>query len=82
MTSISNFTAWNLLGFVVLAAIYANSIRMQQGEGSEFFSPIWIHKHYRLNWFGTIALCVLFNALCPIWSIAFWFTKLCTFGRE
>ena len=47
-----------------------------------FMNPIKIYRAYRVNYFGAAVLCVIYNLLCPICSIGYWFYKLCTFGRK
>lgn len=50
--------------------------------GFQFVNPIWIYRHYGVNVFGAIILTILFNLICPIGSICYWFYKLCTVGRR
>jgi hypothetical protein len=51
-------------------------------DGFEFVNPNWIYRNYRVNKFGAIFLSILLNLLCPIWTVIYWFYKLCTVGRE
>lgn len=49
----------------------------------DYPNPIHLyHFHYRLNWFGTAMLTLLYNLICPIYTIGYWFYKLCTVGRK
>lgn len=50
--------------------------------GFQFVNPIWIYRHHGVNVFGVIILTILFNLICPIGSICYWFYKLCTVGRR
>lgn len=72
---------WSFLGGIILALIADYNKTLRNCENSDFFSPLWIYNNYNVNWFGAIMLCLLFNILCPIWSVGFWFYKLCTIGR-
>ena len=47
-----------------------------------FMNPIKIYKTYHVNYFGAALICIVYNFLCPIGSIGYWFYKLCTFGRK
>ena len=47
-----------------------------------FMNPIKIYRTYRVNYFGAAIICIIYNLLCPIGSIGYWFYKLCTFGRK
>lgn len=47
-----------------------------------FMNPIKIYRAYRVNYFGAAVLCVIYNLLCPIGSIGYWFYKICTIGRK
>lgn len=51
-------------------------------HGLEFLNPLFLYETHRINIFGTIVLCLLYNLICPIASIGYWFYKLCTFGRK
>ena len=49
----------------------------------EYLNPIFLYNyHSNLNWFGVICLTLLYNLLCPLITIAYWFHKLCTIGRK
>ena len=47
-----------------------------------FMNPIKIYKTYHVNYLGAALICIIYNLLCPIGSIGYWFYKLCTFGRK
>ena len=51
-------------------------------DGFEFVNPIWIYKRFKVNWFGTIFLMIVFNILALPFAIGYWFYKLCTVGRN
>ena len=73
---------WCTVGACIVGIIMTNSYRIGGCIGFEWFSPIWIYKHYKVNYFGTIFLTIVFNVLCPILTIGYWFYKLCTIGRK
>jgi hypothetical protein len=52
-------------------------------EGFHFFNPIYNYKAWnKMNWFGVIFFTLLLNIVCPVFSLCYWFYKLCTVGRE
>ena len=73
---------WSLFGILILILIADCNKTLKNCENSDFFNPLWIYNNYNVNWFGAVMLCLLFNILCPIWAIGFWFYKLCTVGRR
>lgn len=76
------FIAWNLGGAAGYILIAKNNETFNNCEGSDFLSPVWLYIHYKVNWFGAFMMCFGLNAMCPIWSIVYWFRKLCTMGRK
>ena len=50
----------------------------------DYVNPVSIYRYYHrgLNWFGTIIVAIIYNAFCPIYSLLYWFSKLCTVGRR
>lgn len=71
---------WNYFGFVLLLLI---PYTRHAPDLDYIFNPIYIYKRIKtINWFGCLILTTLFNILCPILSIGFWFYKLCTCGRR
>lgn len=73
---------WNATGFIITSLIDFVFLDTYCHNGSEFFIPLWWYNTFPLNWFGVTVCCLGMNLLCPIWSGAFWFKKLCTVGRE
>ena len=76
---------WSLLGGSIL--MVAHCIAQSRGaldmaDGWEFVNPIHIYKYNHVNWFGAIIVALIYNALCPICSVCYWFYKLCTVGRR
>lgn len=65
---------WSLVGAMLLA--------MVDQQEANFINPMWIYQNVNVNMFGTLILTVLFNLICPIYSIGYWFYKLCTVGRD
>lgn len=73
--SIVGITFWLVTATVVTTKLYlANPF--------EWLNPIWIYRNYKVNFFGTAVICVLYNLICPVASICYWFYKLCTVGRR
>lgn len=69
---------WNILGFFTLlypAVTYTK-------YGFDIINPKVIYKNIKVNRFGCFWLTLLFNLLCPIVTICYWFYKLCTIGRK
>lgn len=73
---------WQVLGVFVLVMLSLRVDFIGNCDNSDFFMPTYIYKHCRVNYFGTLMLCLFVNALCPVWSFGFWFYKLCTVGRK
>ena len=71
------FMAWTLGG--VLIGILGV---IDEFNDFSYVNPIKIYKTYRVNYFGAALICIIYNLLCPIGSIGYWFYKLCTFGRK
>lgn len=70
---------WNVIGLLVFAIIY----QMIYGILIEdMIAPWGVYKHMNVNWFGAIVLTLVFNLLCPVLSIGWWFYWLCTVGRK
>lgn len=70
---------WNVIGLLVFAIIYQqiNAILIE-----DMIAPWGVYKHINVNLFGTIVLTLVFNLLCPVLSIGWWFYWLCTVGRK
>ncbi len=45
-------------------------------------NPKWVYNHAKTNWFGTICLTILVNAVFGPAALCYWFYKLCTVGRK
>lgn len=52
------------------------------GLGLCFLNPLYIHKNTKLNWFGTVLICIVANLAFGPMSLLYWLYKLCTFGRR
>ena len=49
----------------------------------EYLNPLFLYYyHSDLNWFGVICLTLIYNLICPLITIVYWFFKLCTIGRR
>ena len=70
---------WSAIGFFTLTLIMegTNAILLE-----DMLTPWGIYNNIDVNLFGTIVLTIVFNLLCPIWSIGWWFYWLCTVGRK
>lgn len=71
--------AWNMLGLIVLSWI---PYTRNTDSLHNIFNPKGIYNNINVNWFGCLLLTVLFNLLCPVMTICYWFVQLCTFGRK
>ena len=69
---------WNLMG-VVFLLVWVNMSTLYL---SEILNPVKLYKEYKVNIFGLILLTLFINLLCPLYTIGFWFYKLCTVGRK
>ena len=71
---------WNFLGGIFSILLY----EVYGLFGSfEYLNPLFLYDyHYNLNWFGVICLTLLYNLICPLITIIYWFYKLCTIGRR
>lgn len=69
---------WSSLG-VMIAGVFE---MFPDADGFNYVNPIWIYKHYNVNYFGAALIFILYNLICPIGSICYWLYKLCTVGRK
>lgn len=70
---------YNIIGGII--CVVWNVIKCPGGW--EICNPYWSYQyHTSVNWFGAIALSLLYSILCPIGAICYWFYKLCTVGRK
>lgn len=69
---------WIVINIMVLFTIFVFSTG---GVNFSFVNPIVIHNNIKVNWFGAIALAVIFNVLLPAVSIPYWIYKIFTVGR-
>lgn len=86
------FILWSIIGFGVWLVVAMN-IQSKSLHGRnkgvlcktsrfEFLDPRYIYKYNRVNYFGAAMVCLLYNLICPLMSIIYWFYKLCTVGRS
>lgn len=75
---------WNLVGVFIMTVLTACLSRPWCTDN--ILNPIWIYNRWELNYFGVGLVCVLFNILCPIWTVCVWTVKflkfICTVGRR
>lgn len=75
---------FNAIGAMFMCILTFNLSHL--GYIDNILSPIWIYNRWRLNYFGTGLVCILFNLLCPIWTVCVWTVKflkfICTVGRR
>ena len=69
---------WNGCGGIILILLDV----LNKFNDFSFMNAIKIYRTYRVNYFGAALICIIYNLLCPIASIGYWFYKLCTFGRK
>ena len=69
---------WSICGAIILCIIGV----LDEFDDFSYVNPIKIYKTYKVNYFGAAIICIIYNLLCPIASIGYWFYKLCTFGRK
>ena len=72
------FMVWSVGGAIILGIVGI----IDEFNDFSFVNPIKIYKTYKVNYFGAAIICIIYNLLCPIGSIGYWFYKLCTFGRK
>lgn len=73
---------WNITGIIVWMLGMCNDPKIRYTELFEFLSPFWIYHNYEVNFFGTAVVCIIYNLICPMASVCYWFYKLCTVGRK
>ena len=78
LKAIFYFMVWSVGGAIILGI---SGVLIEFNDLS-FMNPIKIYKTYKVNYFGAAIICIIYNLLCPIGSIGYWFYKLCTFGRK
>lgn len=69
---------WSLGGAMILGLCGT----YDKFDDLSYVNPIKIYKTYKVNYFGAAIICIIYNLLCPIASIGYWFYKICTFGRK
>ena len=69
---------WNGCGGIILILLDV----LNKFNDFSYVNPIKIYRTYRVNYLGAALICIIYNLLCPICSIGYWFYKLCTFGRK
>ena len=75
---------WHIFGGLFLLIVWVNKLR--PCDDNNLLSPVWIYDEWELNYFGTGVVCLIFNLLCPIFSVFWWSCKfikfICTVGRR
>lgn len=83
-TLISIFLAWNVIGFIVYAGIQLDATMYT--DDYQLLNPREIYELWDVNYFGCVLLAIIFNLICPVWSMIYWFCKfmkyICTVGRR
>ena len=69
---------WNFVGLFILGMSSRTGYILEVDR----LNPIYIYKDRRVNWFGAFVVALIMNALCPVVSVVYWFSKLCTVGRK
>ena len=74
---------WNLEGFFLVALIMSMvSVFSENIRGLEYNNPFVIYRLLKVNMFGAVMIALAFSILCPMFSVCYWFYKLCTVGRK
>ena len=47
-----------------------------------FLNPLYIHENTKLNWFGTVFVCIVANLAFGPMSLLYWIYKSWTVGRR
>lgn len=74
-----------ILGFIILSIMeFSWIIDFYEGDFTlEFLNPIRNYDTWdNMNWFGVIIFTIIMNVLFPLYSVCYWFWKLCTVGRR
>lgn len=69
---------WNFVGLFILGM----SSRIGYILEVDRLNPLYIYKDRRVNWFGAFVVALIMNVICPIVSVVYWFSKLCTVVRK
>ena len=72
------FIIWNIIGIF----IFGMSARIGYCLETARLNPVYIYNDRSVNWFGAVVIALFMNVLCPVISIIYWFSKLCTIGRK
>lgn len=51
-------------------------------HGLCFINPTYIYKNTKLNWFGTVVICIVANLAFGPASLIYWLCKIFTVGRK
>lgn len=76
------FSVFIILLFWSSIGAISGVLPIDESEECDFFNPVWIYNHRRVNYFGASLIGVLYNFVCPLASIYYWIKKLCTVGRK
>lgn len=58
---------WNIIGLVIWCVVETNDTKIRYADFFEWVNPIWIYRNYKVNFFGTIMVCALYNLIFPYW---------------
>ena len=64
---------WNLFGGLMLLILSVN--RSFPEYPAEMLRYEWLYDEFNVNAFGCTMLTILFNSLCPVYTICYWFFK-------
>lgn len=74
---------WTIIAHLIGAFICCLIAGEAGADGWELANPYCAYKLIpSINWFGAVVVSVVFNLLCPIGSVCYWFYKLCTLGKK
>lgn len=67
---------WNIVGFAIHLGFMTDDLFCM-------VNPVNVYKYHKsLNWFGALLVTLLYNIMCPVGTLCYWFYKLCTIGRK
>lgn len=73
---------WSVIGGWLCWVWSQNANSTSGTKGWELCNPYWYYQYFQVNGLGAVMLSLVYNLLCPIGAVIYWFYKLCTIGRK